>query len=79
MATATLLTVNVSNLDLTAGPTKERANSYDNAWEADWVDHARTILATAGKTAGFVLEIGDSITHSLAYAGWPRSGAGKTA
>ncbi len=79
VATATPLTVNVSNLDPTAAPTKERANSYDNAWEAAWVAHARTVLATSGKTAGFILEIGDSITHSLAYAGWPRSGAGKTA
>ena len=78
-ATATPLTIDVSNPAPTAGPTKERANSYDNAWESAWIAHARALVATTGKTAGFVLEIGDSITHSLAYAGWPRSGAGKTA
>jgi hypothetical protein len=78
-ATATALTVEVSNPDPIAAPTKDRANAYDNAWESAWVAHARAVIAASGKTAGFVLELGDSITHSLAYAGWPRSGAGKTA
>ena len=37
-------------------------------------------MATAtGKTDGFVLEIGDSITHSYAYAMWAVQGEGKTA
>jgi hypothetical protein len=61
------------------GPTKDRANSYDNAWKTAWVDHGRALLATSSKTSGFVLEIGDSITHSFAYADWPLQGQGKTA
>ena len=70
----------ISGLSFEAlGPTKSRANSYDNGWESAWVAHARALLATSGKTAGFVLEVGDSITHSAAYAIWPRSGQGKTA
>lgn len=78
-ATATSLTVDVNNPDPIGAPTKDRANSYDNAWEAAWVAHARSLVAASGKTTGFILELGDSITHSLAYAAWPRSGAGKTA
>jgi hypothetical protein len=78
-------TVTVASTDVTAnfsvamGPTSDRANSYDNAWKAAWVGHARSLLATSGKTNGFVLEIGDSITHSAAYAAWPRQGQGQTA
>ena len=56
-----------------------RANAYDDAWEADWVAHCRSIYRTAGKTAGFVLQVGDSITHSNPYCQWPRYGAGQTA
>ena len=71
---------NISGLTFEAlGPTKNRANSYDSGWKAAWVAHARALLATSVKTAGFVLEVGDSITHSAAYAIWPRSGQGKTA
>lgn len=58
--------------------TAARANSYDDAWQSGWVAHARSLLATSGKTDGFVLQIGDSITHSFAYANWPLKGAGKT-
>ena len=54
-----------------------RANGYDAAWSTQWANHARTLLATAGKTAGFVLQVGDSITHSNPYCQWPRYGAGK--
>jgi len=57
---------------------KERANSYDNAWKGAWVIHGRSVLAVSGKTAGFVLEIGDSITHSAAFGLWPLQGQGKT-
>lgn len=60
------------------GPTSDRANSYDDAWQSSWVSHARSLLTTAGKTDGFVLEIGDSITHSFAFAIWPQQGEGKT-
>ena len=77
--------VTVASTDVTAnfsvamGPTTDRANSYDNAWKAAWVGHARSLLATSGKTNGFVREIGDLITHSAAYAAWPRQGQGKMA
>lgn len=64
---------------------KARANSYDDTWEdvalgnASWVFKARNILAGAtGKTPGFVLQIGDSITHSNPYSQWPRYGSGQT-
>jgi MYXO-CTERM domain-containing protein len=58
---------------------KTQANSYDDAWESAWVTHCRTIYSTSGKTAGFVLQVGDSITHANPYSQWPRSGSGKTA
>src|SRR3989442_2195827 len=51
---------------------KTRANSYDDAWENAWVTHCRTIYSTSGKTSGFVLQVGDSITHSNPYSQWPR-------
>lgn len=58
---------------------KTQANSYDDAWENTWVQHCRTILnGGSGKTTGFVLQIGDSITHSNPNAQWPRYGSGKT-
>lgn len=62
------------------GPTAARANSYDDGWQSDWVAHASSLLRTAAnqKTNGFVLQIGDSITHSYAFSMWPVSGAGKT-
>jgi hypothetical protein len=59
---------------------KTQANSYDDAWEGAWKTHCQTVLGGgAGKTTGFVLQIGDSITHSNPYSQWPRYGAGKTA
>jgi hypothetical protein len=77
-------TVTIQNASATGvdfdmpGPTKDRANSYDNEWEAAWVEHARSLLSGTVKTAGFVLQIGDSITHASPYYQWPRSGQGKT-
>lgn len=65
---------------LAQGGDKNRANSYDDAWESVWVNHSRSVLSGAtGKTAGFVLQIGDSITHSNPYSQWPRYGEGPTA
>jgi hypothetical protein len=61
------------------GPTQARANSYDREWKAAWVDRARSLVPASGKTDGFVLQIGDSITHSVAYAAWPMFGQGKSA
>jgi lysophospholipase L1-like esterase len=58
---------------------KARANSHDDGWESLWVTHCRTVYTTAGKNAGMVLQVGDSITHSNPYSQWPRYGAGKTA
>ena len=69
--------VSVNTLD---GPTAARANSYDDGWQSDWVAHASSLLRSAEnqKTRGFVPEIGDSITHSYAFAMWPVGGAGKS-
>lgn len=53
-----------------------QANSYDDSWESAWVTHCRTIYSTTNKAGGFVLQIGDSITHSAPYAQWPRAGTG---
>ena len=63
------------------GPTAARANSYDDGWQSEWVAQASSLLGSAAnqKTNGFVLEIGDSITHSFAFAMWPVGGAGNTA
>jgi hypothetical protein len=70
----------VSAVDFTAsGPTMARANSYDDGWQHAWVSHGRALLGTPGKTAGFVLQIGDSITHSRAYSAWAIGGQGRTA
>src|SRR5688572_839987 len=59
--------------------TAARANSYDNTWEGLWIAHARHILSGAVKTDGFVLQIGDSITHSAAYGAWARFPTGAAA
>jgi hypothetical protein len=58
--------------------TAARANSYDNGWESLWIAHARQVLSGVAKTDGFVLQIGDSITHSRAYAAWPFTPTGAT-
>jgi PKD repeat protein len=55
-----------------------RANSYDDGWQNGWIQHCRGIFRSTGKSDGFVLQIGDSITHSNPYSQWPRYGAGQT-
>jgi hypothetical protein len=60
-------------------PTAERANSYDNGWESQWIARARQVLGGSVKTDGFVLQIGDSITHSRAYGFWAAAPTGATA
>ncbi len=77
--TGTVTNGDVPEVNFTGeAPTRDRANSYDNDWKRAWVNHARALLTTTGKTAGFVLEIGDSITHSGAFGLWPLQGRGKT-
>lgn len=63
----------------TTAPDAARANSYDDGWQGAWVGHCRGIFSEDGKTDGFVLQIGDSITYSRAYALWAYQGAGQTA
>ena len=55
-----------------------QANAYDDAWQSQWVTHCKNIYSTTGKTLGFTLQVGDSITHANPYSQWPRYGAGKT-
>jgi hypothetical protein len=59
-------------------PNAERANDYDQGWHAAWVQHCRSIFRSGGKRDGFVLQIGDSMTHSYAYALWAAHGTGRT-
>lgn len=79
--TGNVLSGDILDVNFTSSPpTSGRANAYDSEWKAAWVAHARTLLATAtGKTPGFVLQIGDSISHEHWNAVWPRQGFGKTA
>lgn len=67
-------------VEATASPhDAERANAYDDAWQDAWVAHARAVAGSGeGKTPGFVLQVGDSITHAAPYAAWPYRGAGWT-
>src|SRR3954471_13340884 len=62
-----------------AGEDLAQANGYDDAWQAAWIGHCREVFTAEGKTAGLVLQVGDSITHANPYSGWPGRGAGKTA
>jgi len=73
LAVATLLALAQNN-------DKTQANKYDDAWEADWKAHCRAVHAgaTSPKTDGFVLQIGDSITYTMAYGIWMRGGASRT-
>ncbi len=58
---------------------KAQANGYDDAWKSAWKTHCQTVLSGGtGKTTGFVLHVGDSITYSSAYGSWINSGNGKT-
>jgi len=61
------------------GADAAQANAYDDAWQAAWVTHCKAVYSTAGKTTGFTLQVGDSITHANPYSQWPRYGSGKTA
>ena len=81
IATLLLTVVAAPSANTAEGPTAARANSYDDAWQSNWVAHASSLLRSADnqKTNGFVLQIGDSITHAYPFAMWPRGGAGKTA
>ncbi len=80
------ITVTVSNT-VTPPPStdhnKARANSYDDAWQSGasgWVEKAKSILAGAsGKTPGFILIMGDSLSRGTAMADWANNGSGKTA
>jgi hypothetical protein len=75
------LSLLVSGLSLLAGAPalaqqtdadRARGNSYDDAWEtgpSGWVAHLRSVHASAtGKTNGFVIHIGDSITYANPYS-----------
>lgn len=73
LAAAILLTLAQNN-------DKAQANGYDDAWKSNWKTHLTTVIAGGPtKTNGFVLQVGDSISHSNPYGQWPRGGAGKTA
>jgi hypothetical protein len=74
LAVATLLALTQTN-------DKTQANKYDDAWEAGWKAHCQAVLAgaTTPKTSGFVLQIGDSITYTMAYGSWMRGSASRTA
>lgn len=59
---------------------KAQANGYDDNWKSAWKTHLTTVIAGGpAKTGGFVLQVGDSITHANPYSQWPRYGSGKTA
>ncbi len=62
------------------GHNQARANSYDDAWQDKWVSNVRAIIrGGTGKTPGFAIYLGDSLTRGAAFAGWARGGDGKTA
>jgi hypothetical protein len=70
------------------GPTAARAISYDADWRDAWVTHCKALydagVAAGGKTEGFLIHIGDSLTHShspstgVGNGTWACAGAGKT-
>lgn len=63
-----------------AGASADRANSYDDGWQTSWVEHGRNLLeASEAKRSGFILHIGDSITHARPYSQWAVNGLGRTA
>ena len=72
-----------SDAPIPPGHNAARANSYDDVWESAWVARAKTILATPvsgiTKTAGKVLQVGDSMSFSFAYGDWARQKTGATA
>jgi len=74
-ASVALLLLILPMLDAQTDETE--ANSYDAAWLGGWISHCQGVYTTAGKTVGFVLQVGDSITHANPYSQWPRYGAGQ--
>lgn len=80
LGTAALIVASTSaTAEAAGGNDAERANAFDDAWEQAWVERCREVFeAGTDKTDGFVLQVGDSITHANPYSQWPRNGAGKT-
>ncbi|MEO8678643.1 MAG: G8 domain-containing protein, partial [Vicinamibacterales bacterium] len=80
---STTATATVTVTATTSPHNKDRANSYDDAWQdgtTGWVANAKAILAGgAGQVPGLVLWIGDSLTRDPALGTWAQAGAGKTA
>ncbi len=77
--TSSSVMVTVSNTVTTH--TKDRANSYDDAWQtgaSGWVENAKSILAGGNQVPGLVLWIGDSLTRGPGLAAWAQGGSGKT-
>ncbi|OHA89224.1 MAG: hypothetical protein A3C70_00020 [Candidatus Zambryskibacteria bacterium RIFCSPHIGHO2_02_FULL_43_14] len=69
------------NVKTTSDNNKNRANSYDDAWQDGsngWVANAKSILAGSNKIQGFLLHLGDSLTRDYSYGAWARAGNGKT-
>lgn len=79
--TSSGVVVNVNNTT-TSPHDKTRANSYDDAWQTAWVNKAKQIFSTPisgiTKTPGKVIELGDSMTFSMAYGAWANGGQGQT-
>jgi hypothetical protein len=79
----TVLGVFVLSVVGQAANDKARANAYDDAWQSGpngWAANAKAILAGGtGKTPGFTLLLGDSLTHGVGLTAWARNSAGKTA
>jgi hypothetical protein len=82
-ATSSAASVTVGSTTPPVGNNKDRANSYDDAWQDGpngWVANAKAILAGGtGQTTGLVLWIGDSLTRDPALGAWAQNGSGKTA
>jgi hypothetical protein len=73
LAVATLLALAQTN-------DKAQANGYDDAWKSAWKTHLTTVISGGPtKVNGFVLQVGDSITHANPYGQWARGSTGKTA
>ncbi len=60
-----------------------RANGYDDPWQSGdtgWIATMRQMrVGATGKTDGFIVLLGDSITYANPHSQWPRYGSGKTA
>jgi len=66
----------------TAAHNAARANSYDDTWESQWVANVKNILSASvgvSKSAGKVLQVGDSMTYSYAYGDLARHKTGLSA